>query len=394
VTLTPEQELLVCCARLRLDSGRAQRLRELLAGRLDFDALLGTAHVHGVAPLLAQHLLAEGSDLLPSSVRGRLQRAFHEIAARHVRLIAELARVLPELRAAGVLAVPFKGPVIAVQAYERMPRQYWDLDILVRRADLDAAAGVLLDAGYRELGDLSASQIDVMRRTGYSLGFVHRASGVVIELHWRFGPTWFHFPLDLDALAGRLDRLALAGVDVPVLGPEDTLLVLCAHGAKHLWTRLEWICVVLELVQRGSVDWTELTSRASVLGARRFVGLGLRLAQDLLGLSLVDEGSRRLAAEPEVSPLARELMAHLFDSNHDSHRPWAIAVAGIRARERARDRLRHAVSLVFVPTIEDAATLGLPRRLTWLYHLTRPVRLTWRYGLRRPLRRRGRPSQK
>ena len=40
------------------------------------------------------------------------------------------------------------------------------------------------------------------------------------------------------------------------MGSEDHLLVLCAHAAKHLWVRLEWVAAVGWLVHRDrSIDW-------------------------------------------------------------------------------------------------------------------------------------------
>ena len=52
------------------------------------------------------------------------------------------------------------------------------------------------------------------------------------------------------------------------LAPEDNLLLLCMHGAKHCWSRLERVCDVAELItSHSNLDWVALVSRAKVFGA-------------------------------------------------------------------------------------------------------------------------------
>ena len=379
MTLTPEQELLICCSRLRLDPACSLRVRGLLESPLDFDALLRSARMHGVLPLLGRHLLGEAGEALAPSERGCLEHAVREIAAWNALLAAELVRVVTLLAAAGILAVPFKGPVAAIAAYGNVAlRQFSDLDVLVRVEEVDAAASVLIDAGYRALD--AERDGPILRRVGYYRGLVHTGFGVVIELHWRFGPAWFNFPLDLSHLDARLTRLSVGGVDLPVLGPEDTLLVSCAHGTRHLWARLEWICQVREQVQRDGVDWTGLAARATAVGARRMVGLGLRLAQDVVGLAVPGEAERRFTTDPAVRSLAADLKTRLFQRDGLALRPREIGTDILRARERPADRLRHVIGLTLQPTIGEVKSFRLPRRLGWLYHLARPARLAWRYG--------------
>jgi len=383
VTLTAEQELLVCCARLHLDPSRSQRIRDLLAGPLNFDALLRTAHVHGMLPLLGRHLLAERRvDSLPPSAGARLRTAVREIAARNASLTAELVRVLILLRSAGILAVPFKGPVVALAAYGNVAlRQFLDLDILVASEDLDGAAEILMRAGYRAIGPESDRLARILRRTGHNRQFARAESGSLIELHWRFGPGWFHFPLDLKILQPRLGRLCVAGTDLPVLDLEDTLLILCAHGTKHGWSRLEWICLVAELVRRhDAFDWARVASRASVVGARRIVALGLWLAQEVLDAPAAPQTASGPTSDPVVRSLGTDVAALLFQSGGQSADPWTIVASTFRARERSADRWRQVLQLAFEPTIADVTTLKLPRQLAWLYYVTRLARLTWTYG--------------
>ncbi|HSP55886.1 MAG TPA: hypothetical protein VLS25_09895, partial [Dehalococcoidia bacterium] len=56
-TPTPsEEEVLLLCARTRMDEGKAQRLQQLLGENLDWDYLLEAATLHCVMPLMYRHL--------------------------------------------------------------------------------------------------------------------------------------------------------------------------------------------------------------------------------------------------------------------------------------------------------------------------------------------------
>jgi hypothetical protein len=53
---TPEEELLLCCARTRLEPPTAARVSELLEERVDWHRLLALARQHFVTQLVHAHL--------------------------------------------------------------------------------------------------------------------------------------------------------------------------------------------------------------------------------------------------------------------------------------------------------------------------------------------------
>ena len=107
--IRPEDELLLSCARIRLDSGRASRIRELAQMDLSWDYLLKSAGRHGLIPLLYRHLHATAG-VIPGSVLERLRKLVHANAARNLLLTSELLAILPLLQAEGILAIPFAAP--------------------------------------------------------------------------------------------------------------------------------------------------------------------------------------------------------------------------------------------------------------------------------------------
>lgn len=370
-------ELLLLCARARADEETAARIRRLASGGVDFDYLYRLAQRHLVLPLLYQQLSRAAADLVPPPVLEKLKKLFRDNTARNVYHAAELGRLVRLFDAHGVEAVPFKGPTLALLAYGSLSlRRFIDLDILVRRGDVRRAKEVLLSKGYELTPRLTPAQEAVLLREQHALQFVGEGGLLVVELHWSIVPRRYAAPVGDDDLWSRLCKVRLGDSEVPALSNEDLLLALCAHGTKHLWERLVWVCDVAELLRAGRVaDWSYVAARARKNGSERMLLLGLRLAAELLGAPLPGELGRRALADEDVAALAAAVRARLFDGAE--HRPAGFLSNirfNLRARARLRDRLRY-YGFILSPTDGDIASLRLPAPMTFAYYLIRPFRL-------------------
>ncbi len=69
-----------------------------------------------------------------------------------------------------------------------------------------------------------------------------------LDLHWKLSQSYFALALDPDRLWERLATVRVGGQEILTLAPEETLILLCMHGARHSWARLAWICDIAELV--------------------------------------------------------------------------------------------------------------------------------------------------
>src|SRR5271168_1015976 len=113
----PEKELLVCCARTRVDSAVAQKISDLLNDSLDWDYIFNEAEENSVTPLLGRNLRALAGDRIPAVMLERLKNACRANTIRCLFLSAELTKILDLFRARGIQAIAYKGPALAVQAY-------------------------------------------------------------------------------------------------------------------------------------------------------------------------------------------------------------------------------------------------------------------------------------
>jgi hypothetical protein len=382
----PEDKLLLCCARTSRTPEIATRIEALLRASVDWKYLIRTAHAHGMAPLLYWHLNSARKEAIPIAVVDYLREHFQANSLHNLSLTGELLRLLKVFGAHEIPTVPYRGPVLAASVYGNLAlRRFLDLDIMVRRRDVTKAKELLTSLGYRPKYRLTRVQEAALLRSRHEYIFVRGDGEITVELHWEI-TEHFALPLDPERLWGRLKRIPLGDTVVPTLSPEDTLLTLCAHGSKHLWKRLGWICDVAESVRVfHDMRWEQAMAQASALGGERMLLLGLFLANDLLGAALPDRVLRRVHADPVVVALAGQIQEGLFReaNGQDKHfEETYFHPLHLKMQKRLPDKIRFCVRIVTTTHAAEWKLLPLPDFLFAFYYVLRPIRLVSRYALR------------
>ncbi|NTW03240.1 MAG: nucleotidyltransferase family protein [Oscillochloris sp.] len=350
-----EQQFLLDTARREVTPAAAERIRAALAGSLDWPYLLNMAEHHRLIPLLSRSLRDTCPDLLPPEVLGAINARAEEITRRTLVLTMELLRLLAELEQSGISALPLKGPALALQAYGDLAlRSFGDLDILIHQRDLAVASAALCRLGYvaEHVLDTPRKLADYPRHCHDYKLYRHDLK-LLVELQWRVIQFPFMFPADVDGWWSQLGTMRIGGMQVRCMDHASLLLVLCVHGSKHLWERLNWICDIAELVRSSpDLDWAQLLGQAQLHGAERMLLLGLALANRLLELPIPALIQGRIAADAShIEPLIAEVLQVLFP-NREQEDDLALRrpLFYLRMRERLRDQVwvcfRHARSLL------------------------------------------------
>jgi hypothetical protein len=379
--LVPEAQLVLCCARVNGTAKTAGQIRALLEQDLDWGRVQRWASRHGVLPLLYRHLRATCPEAVPHTFLDQLRDYFLRNTSHNLFLADKLLQLLQVFREHDILVIPYKGPVLTALAYGHLGlREFCDLDLLVREEDLPKAAELLLARGFRLTVSLPRGLEAACVREAGELPLLH-PDGTFVELHASLLRRDFHFPLDRRSLESQLRRVALVGSDVLTFSPEHQLLFLCAHGAKHLWVSLGWICDIAELLRvEPGLNWDWLFARAEALRAERMLFIGLLLSRDLLQGALPEEVVRRARADSTARALAGQVSRRLFQESDRAPGGLESAIFHLRAREQPRDGIRYCLALALVPHFADWAHLSLPPLLSYLYYLVRPLRLVGKGG--------------
>jgi hypothetical protein len=367
-----EAELILGCVAAS-SPDRLDRLRIIIDAGVDWEVAMRAALRHGVMPAVYRALIPAFAARLPASVHARMRREVHGNAVRNCYLAVEMLRLCRLLEKHGVHALALKGPALAAGSYGDLTlRQFTDLDLLVRHNDLGATFAALAGKGFRTRTPLK--RIASKRSSGWEMTFAREPNLFALDLHWRLLPRYFPFAPEGSELWQRAVEVDLGPGRVSTLGPEDLILFLCAHGAKHGWQTLSGVCDVAQAAHAHQYNWEALTANAKSFRSLRILLLGVLLAHDLLGASIPARLINAARAEPSVQRGARIFSSYFHQLGPNGpglFQRWSIPLAMIPQRSA---RLRYALARIFLPAAADFDFINLPFILSPLYYAVRPLR--------------------
>lgn len=375
-----EAEMLLRAARVRLRDEDARRLRALAGQGLDWDRALRLAADHRLTPLLARHLEAVDAER-PESVRALLDASTASTVGTSLLQTSELVRVVRLLERGGVPVLTFKGPTLALDAYGDLGvRPFGDLDLLVPRSVFARAKEILLASGFSPRTEMTPGEETEADDGQFAYGLVAMRGTfpLAVEVHWALTHRAFGYDPSPDGLFARAVERPVAGARVRVPSPEDLLVFLCAHGAKHHWAQLLLVCDVAGFLEaHPDLDWDATFARARATGAERMLGLGLALARDVLGAALPAPASAAASTE-RVRSLVGQVAPRLWAPLTLQLPLMDAARFHVGVRDRASDRIAqalHHARLALGPSDKDREFFRLPSFLWPGYAVVRPLRL-------------------
>jgi len=377
-----EAKLLIRCARTVFDPAQSGELASL-ARDIDWRRLLALAARHELSPLLHANLTQRIPEVIPQAILQKLVEECRATAHRNLLLTRDLVSLLGLFREAGILVIALKGPVLAEELYDDvLLRPFSDIDILVPRHEAGRAKDLLIRDGYKPTLQLSRPAEQAFVRSQCEREFRRDDRATVIELHWAILPRSLSPAFDSKALWRRARGTTFAGTDVLTPAPEDLLLFLCAHGAKHQWSRLKWLVDISALVAMHSdLDWHLVLDTAAAARECRPLWLGMLLAHDVLDAPVPPDVLKCARRDSGVDHLAA-LVKRAISLERWALDPIELERFQLAVRESRRDKLRYMMRLGLVPTVADYSVATLPTALSIGYYAVRPFRLTKKYVLR------------
>jgi Uncharacterised nucleotidyltransferase len=350
-----------------------------LQQNVDWPKMLRLADQHGVSSLLYQSLFSLGDSAAPVEALHSLRRR-HDINVHKCLFLArELVRVLDHLDSLGIEVMPYKGVVLSQTLYGDMAlRQSGDMDLLVHASDLAPAKKSVCQLGYTPHLTLSEAAERAYVRSGYECTFDHAGGRNLLELQWALQPNFYSVDFDVSGVFRRGVTVSVAGRQAKTPSPEDLLLILSLHAAKHVWGRLIWLSDIAQLTKRPDLNWHWITSQAKALGIERIMHVTLLLAKSLLGAEIPSSPNSTLLSDAASHTLADNIrieMANGVSCNVGSLDYFRLMM---RLRERPADRLRFLRRLTFTPGPGEWEAIQLPARLFPLYRVVRLWRLSAR----------------
>jgi protein O-GlcNAc transferase len=370
VQLKPELSLLLACARAGDAQEKQAAIEQVLADGIDWTSFAQKALAHGFASFAAHTLARLASDHIP----GDILDAFHTIADETSRanrvLFDELARLLDALAKNEIEAIPFKGPLLAIQVFGDLGlREFRDLDFLVRDEDLAETIATLNNLGYPRQGEMTAAQFDLIHRLQGQEIILGECSRIAVEPHTRLTPLKMALDIDYAGLWGRARRTKVNGHAFLTPAPEDGLLLLAIHGGKEMWRRLKWACDFAGFVGSfPNLDWAAVAQRAGAQGCLRMLLLATSLARRYFNSTIPHAVIATEREDATIEPMVRRIVEQWqADEPAQSSSPNLVDRDWLRLHDGIVRQTRYVAQSVFLPGPHHVESMRLPRRLGFAY---------------------------
>jgi hypothetical protein len=249
-SLSPEFLLVAACAMWPPSDRRSEAIRTAAMGRLDWSRCLRVARRHQVIGLFHEGL-TRVRPKVPVEIAEQIGAQAATLVQENLAIARESLRLQHLFDDAGLPVLFVKGAALAKLAFGNLGlRSSQDIDLLVNRETLPAAIELIQRAGYSRFDpppDISDAQLQLLMSLRRDLGFINRATGLRIELHWRL----FLNPhaMDETSIMASSRIVPVTGTaGLCTLGEEDLFAYLCIHGAYHWWYRLKWLADINALL--------------------------------------------------------------------------------------------------------------------------------------------------
>jgi hypothetical protein len=282
-----EEMLLLACS----GSDNSARVRQLYYSVGDSEAWAAAAE-HELCGHVA-HKLSDAHATIPS----RWEEAHEATAQRIGAYLAAVNQLAAQLAEIGIPVIALKNAGIAQGIFTCLGcSPMGDVDLLVRRADFARAHELLVANGYKcrsrcvlEQGTLEEGQMT--GGTEYS----RELDGIGefwLELQWRaVSGRWIRPDQEPDSDDLMARSVAIPRTKLRLLSPEDNLLQVGLHTAKHSYVRAPGLRLhtdVDRIVRNTQIDWALFVSQVEKLQVRTAVYLSLALAKELLETPVPD----------------------------------------------------------------------------------------------------------
>lgn len=302
LTLTEPQRLLcraIADEPVAVRGVAARRLWEQLGDR----AALALARENQVDSLLAHVLMEISSSEVPAPWRQAHDETFQRLSL----YLCELDRLAARLAAEGIPVVALKNGGIARGIFP-CPGccPMGDLDVLVSIRHFRRAHELLLTEGYtfEFRSPLETASLEAAEQGGGAEYWKILPGGarLWLELQWRpVAGRWIRPDQEPQAEELLARSIPIPGSAVRLLAPEDNLLQIALHTAKHSYVRAPGFRLhtdVDRLVRRQALNWDLFLTRVLSLGVKTPVYFSLAIPRSLFGTPIPDEVLARLQPHP------------------------------------------------------------------------------------------------
>jgi hypothetical protein len=381
--ITGEQKLIIILCKIKLDRDDLKFLQSNPIGSFDWNYILSFSQKHGISSLIYSNILRYLDSKVPAIILNSFRANNLENSKKNLFLTSVLIKIVNELNESGTEVIPYKGAVLSQLIYQNVTiREFSDLDLIVFKKDIPRVKEYLVKNNFNTQFDLVKYQQDYyLNSKYYYINFLRSDNKVALDLHWASAAPNYSFSRPLDYFYGRLEELEINNKVFAVLSTEDLFLQLCLHGAKHNWSRFNWITDIANLlVIKPEIDYDYMIYEAKKLNCINVLAYGLGLINKLFNLRIILDKDLGLKNENKISGQQLSLITTIFElDNYNNKTEVSLFPEYFNSY---KDKVNFYMNNYIYPTPIELSLINLGGRLFFLYYLIRAMRIVCRGMMR------------
>jgi hypothetical protein len=288
-----EESLVLLCCCIAPSDDNIRDIDTILLGDLDWDYIFRISTVHGISGFLYNNLsLCKNKDRIPVSITEKLKKEYFRTAYANLILVKEYASIVQHFNRSGVEIMPLKGLAYLNTLYNNTGlRPCADIDILVRKNDLQKARQLLHDIAYLA----QEEHLGKKHHHFHSSFWCHKGGmTIVVELHWHIDFPNSPFKINIDDFWKRASRIDDGTKTYYIPSLEDTILLNSFHLGRDISRGVNEILPIknfidlAEIINRynNEINWETIQQAAADYNIARTVFVVLLLLEKLLSVSM------------------------------------------------------------------------------------------------------------
>lgn len=272
-----ELRFISACFNINYHFRASGKIKRLAKKGLDWDFILKKLVQSDIAPLAFYNLSGLKDSKIPERFISSLNDIYNTTAIKNILIWKDLENTLNAFYSEKIPAIPLKGAFMVDVIYKDIsPRPLSDIDILVKRSDLDKINGLMTKKEYIKT-----------KEDPFTVTYAKKT--VIMELHHRINlPEPVNMPREF--MWKNAEEKKIRDFHVLYPSPEDALIYSALHFCHHLsdailylspFPGLKSILDIHEIVskKKTALDWGYITKISKKYGISSMVYSGLHLSK-------------------------------------------------------------------------------------------------------------------
>ena len=287
-------ERLICLCVRHCDFLKKKTIKDLY-NELGDDLVFKSAQLNGVVSIVAHALsICIEKDKIPD----HWSKEYKLIENKIISYMDELNKAADILANQNIPLLALKNSGITLGMYPYFGScPMGDVDVLVKKSQFREAHNLLVKNGYKLKCryEVEEDNIEAAEKGGGAEYSVQLNNGehLWFELQWRpIAGRWIQ-PKQEPKADELVDRsISIKGSNVRLLSPEDNLLQVCLHTAKHTFVRAPGFRLhtdVDRIISTQRIDWKIFEKMVLELKTKTAVYISLSMAKNLIGTPIPED---------------------------------------------------------------------------------------------------------